>query len=252
MSNTVKGAGRRKYAAQQAKHSQRTPLPAKATRGRNIAEQHTTELKKAAGQKAPAKKIAAPPAPASTKAGQFADKAEELGWTVERKKHDDGTKTVTATRDDESIVISWTPQEVFVPDATWQIAGNAAKKVKNAAEGYRWLARTREEALASVSATRAPRKAVAATTGPREMKRRVPFDAATADDDDILAAVVGHEIVWYNSFAEDYETAFVPRASLSKQSPHITSNKDDRRTLAFCCPATGYRACYVDAIQQVK
>lgn len=51
MTKVVKGAGRRKYAAQNAKHSQRTPLPARASEGRDIREQHLAALKSALERK---------------------------------------------------------------------------------------------------------------------------------------------------------------------------------------------------------
>lgn len=51
MTKTVKGAGRKRYAITQAKHSQRTPLPARASDGRDVREEHLAELKAALERK---------------------------------------------------------------------------------------------------------------------------------------------------------------------------------------------------------
>jgi hypothetical protein len=48
VTNTVKGAGRGRYAANKARHDQRTPLPPRGSRP--IHDDHTEALRRAAGQ----------------------------------------------------------------------------------------------------------------------------------------------------------------------------------------------------------
>lgn len=259
MSNTVRGAGRAKYAASQAKHSQRTPLPPRSGAVIEKSARTSAMQEAVAAQQATSKPLARP---SLGKATQFYLKAEELGWTTTAKTKSGDEKRVVVERGDERIDIAWR-SEVFVPDATYVLVPGQARRLKNAAEAYRLLARSVEDAVAAASAPSAPKKAPASATAKRR-PRRMPFDPKTATDAEVLAGVLDRKVTWYNSMTEAWESGFVATTKSvrgqgqvpMRTEPTISFARDEdggvpRRVLNFVDPHCGFRALFVDAIEQV-
>lgn len=233
MTTTVKGAGRRKYARAQAKHSQRTPLPPKGSK--SVQEEHTKSLEEAVAPAAPLSKAAA-----------FALDAEKAGWTVERVREGE-LRTVIATRgDEERLTCRWNGNAVLPPFATYEV-NDRTRTLPNAASARRVLAVPRATALAAA----APKAGKAIK---RAAKAAVAFDVGMSDEE-VLSTLRGREITWESSLAGGapvITTAVVPGNGTKTRLVEDDLDEPGSRQLTFCDAAGGgYRTVRLSKITGV-
>lgn len=274
MMKTVKGAGRAKHERNK-KHQQLTPLPPRQGEQKTPEEyrEETAELRESLQPKKrkkdkPAKESpAAEPAPAG-KASALAAYAISVGWAAEVTEYADNKTGVVCTRDDERIVAGWQSEVWVAGYAKHTIGADRETSVRNASEARKLMATPPAEVARRVM--RAPRgeggepKADAGS-----LVRRLPFDPETADDETVLAKVVGKRLTWINGITGGVETSSIPRTMFTKEvdkvtgqkleterqttNKHlrITRNSEGARILNWVEPA-GFRSAYVGALVQVR
>lgn len=240
------------------KHAQRTPLPPKpgVVEGAREVIDSLTALQKEVVDSVLAQRTATVDAPAPGtkslgKAEAFAEKARAAKWEVSTEvdpEHD--AVELTATRNGETIVQAWSGGVWQYPSSFYGY-GDRNTRPRNASGAVKLLERSPEDAQAEagkVAANKHFRKAEPKDIGAKleEAQRRLSFDPDLAADEIILAAVNGQALVWYNSLSRGQESALV-----SRKGARISVTADGKRVLTFCCPATGYRSCYVSSLLRV-
>ena len=192
-----KGANRAAANAKTAKHAQRTPLPPKRIPHARV-EQDVAELAAA---------IRPTPAPAEgsksiPKAKAFVSHIESHGWEDERSWGETGLEdhiVVVARRGVETIFIEWV-KGVFQETATYTVADRTVK-LRNASAAKQYAARSPEEGQAElnkVSANRFFRKRETPKEEVDAQRQPLPFDPALATDDEVITALAGRKITWFN------------------------------------------------------
>lgn len=223
------------------KHAQRTPLPAKPEKLREVRE----VIAEAATIVAPATE-----GRSLGKAEAFAAKARAAKWQVSLNVEGDDAVELTATRDGETMVQAWSGGVWQYPSSFYGY-GDRNTKPRNASGAAKLLERSPEDAAADaskVASNKHFRKAEPKdmTLKLEEAQRRLPFDPELAPDEIITAALAGQAVVWYNTLRRGQESAMV-----SRKGARISTTPDGKRVVTFCCPATGYRSCYVSSILRV-
>lgn len=171
----------------------------------------------------------------STKAGRFADAAEDLGWEVNRIRDTDehgnatGTRIVKAKRGREQYNFAWTPNDadVLVFDG-----------------GYHWIDDQAEEFSNVAAALRAMAEPAQHIT---PEGKRLPFDPFNDTDSDILDRLRGRTITWRNSISGAEEEGDVPA-----HGNHTKIRMVHRRVIDFAATEGGFRTVMLDAIVKVK
>lgn len=231
MTNTVRGAGRRKHEANK-RHQQRTPLPARgdtsAKKARAIVKEEATKIVEES--KAKPERV--------SKAQQLALAAEEAGWEVERVVK--GThKTLIATRGEETLEANWENDKSCVPLGWHTVAGHKAK-FQHVTVALKIVATDPDVAASNAATATATRKAPTAVTH-KSLAYGVAFNVATATDAEVMEAVIGHEVTWANGLSggDITETAVIPLHG--KQTKLELDDLDDggTRQLTFCDAAGG-------------
>jgi hypothetical protein len=231
---TVKGAGRRKFEANK-RHQQRTPLPPKGSTA--VAEARAI-VKEEAEKIVADKKASKEPKPERvSKAQQLAIAAEEAGWEVERSV--EGThKTLIARRGEEELEAHWENDKSCVP-LGWHTVGGHKAKFQHVTVALKIIGTDPDVAAANAATVSQSRKAPRAVTH-RSLAQGVPFNVATATDEEVLAALVGREITWRNTLSGDItETAVVPEAGTKTRLDQDDLDDLATRQLTFCDAAGG-------------
>lgn len=184
------------------------------------------------------------------KADDFMDEAEEAGWAVGFKAEEDHV-TVKAWREyidtgcglwtEQVLELSWSPTRLIEAHHLSGLAGEIAKKVSSVSGAITILNSPHPKPKVRPQVDREePVK--------RVLKEKIPFDIENAYDDEIIAAVQGHWLVWWNSIAEDYERHFC-----MKQKNHIKieTGTAGRAVLTFVSPE-GFRSVALEELVQVK
>lgn len=180
----------------------------------------------------------------SDKAEAFAEEASALGWKVEITRNKDKA-TVKAILDDKQISISWRGN-ACLNEVYFESDGHS-RKLRNAGAARRKLAeeageppRASSESGADLPAkpTKAkPKKTSKAKPEPFKSKPKprtsLPFDPETATDEEILEAVPGKKITWYNRISRGYDSARVMARPNQKQLK-IQVNQRNERCLTWC------------------
>lgn len=250
--STVRGAGRRKAAALDAKH------------GPIVGRSKSSPMRKDS--------IAAPVAAGTlstrpTKPGKFAAEVEAAGWEVERIRSKDGSKTVRASRDGEELELTWSRGEKFVYPGRYSV-GTHTRNVRNASEGRNIVASTKSQNAPNITVRTAEKANGVVVPVVRELTRKLPFDPMSELDDNVVAHLRGRKIIWRNSITGLYESGLVPRAerdvktrdgfkTVEDKATFISLSKSEetlgRRILSFCdATGAGYRSLFVDALVQVR
>ncbi len=243
MTTNASKFGLRKAASERSKkHAQRTPLP---PRPGDVADAKDVLNALAAlsnGDGSDPKSLG--------KAQSFAEKAGALEWEVSIAPVA-GAAELTATRGNETIVQAWR-DGVWQYDASIYAYGDRTTKPRNASGALKLLNRTPEAAkaeTAKVAANRSFRKREPQDIGDRleTAQKILPFDPQTSTDAEIMAAVTGQSIAWYNRLSRGEEAGVVGKG----RHLRMTVNESGERVLSFCCPVTGYRSLLVTAILRV-
>lgn len=231
-----KGAGRAAHAEKVNRHAQRTPLPTKAN-GHDV-EALREELAPRTA------KILNGESRSIPKAKAFCEKVEAAGWTADRSWGEGGSDhiVVTARRDAEVIFIEWIAG-VFQPTATYS-QGDRNIRVRNASAALQYAGRTAEQAAEEtkkVSANRFFRPREAPKEQIEAQRQALPFDPATALDDEIFSAMAGKRVTWFNRVAQTPDSAVFP-IEYRREFTHITEFEGERIVNFVDHGGTGFRS----------
>lgn len=249
------------------KAAQRTPLPGKDHKENvALAREAVAEAKPAKGTKAhqdaqiaegmerkrarraaedakPAKASKAEAEAKPTKASIYAKAFTELGWKSEIAQTD-GLVELVATRGNETLYLAWMRESHVSGTSTYTISDRTVK-VRNPAEAMRVAAQNPQQAKASQERVTANKQFRRRATGPTI--RTIPFDIETATEEEIAAALTGHQITWHNIYRVESETATVGNAIAIKVSRHARGH----RIVSFIDPETGFRAFRLEHLENV-
>jgi hypothetical protein len=196
-----------------------------------------------------------------SKAQRFANSAEALGdWTVERRKDQEGNRTVIATRGDEVFTFTWQPNpggrgSLKFAGGVHSI-GEHSEEYANVKGALRLMA---EPAGVVRIEHKAPRRSAPGEPTRRRVVR-IPFDPATSEDKEILAACAGKRVTWLNTFSGMEETGMCPRGGIHYRIDPSVSGDPAERVLTFCDQShlfhregtAGFRSVRLDAIKNVS
>lgn len=248
MSTTIikKGAGRAAHADRTARHAQRTVLP-QQRREPAVVEQEATERAETirGTNRAEAK------SPAKGKA--FAEAIRPHGWEIaptwgETPDH----VIVVATRAAEIITIEWIGG-VYQPTATYA-QGDRVVKLRNASQAKQYAARTAEQATEEtkkVAANRFFRRREIQPEQVEAQRQPLPFDPATALDDEILAQLSGRRVTWMNRVSQSPESAVFP-VEYRKEFTHITEFEGERIVNFVDHGGSGFRSFRLSGLLSVS
>lgn len=275
MTTVVKGAGRKKHAANR-KHQQDGPLPPK---GGPVDTQapaaYTAQLVEAASKTKKEKKAkdkAAKPATDNVgatgssvrKAEEFVADAKKWGWEPDGIEAVATLASVTVRRGDETIFIQWKDGR-FQENCTHGIGGRSVK-LRNASAARGAMTTPAEKVRRDVR-RRVPGQKVADSMP----KAALPFDLDKATDEEVLKAVEGRQLTWRNSMSGDLERVRVPRTeydtvSITKEGKvvgtkqvkannlqtKLSTTKAGRRVLTWAAPGEGFRSVALDSLLQIR
>lgn len=248
-----KGAGRPAAQAKTKKHAQRTPLPPK-TNGEKapkvltdlltLREEVAPRTAKILSEDVAERAARADSSKSIPKAKAFCERVEAAGWSADRSWGEGGEDhiVVTARRDAEVIFIEWIAG-VFQPTATYS-QGDRNVRVRNASAGLQYAGRTAEQAAEEtkkVSANRFFQKREAPREQVEAQRQPLPFDPALALEDEILAALAGRRVTWFNRIAQTPDSAVFP-VEYHKQFTHITEFEGERIVNFVDHGGTGFRS----------
>jgi hypothetical protein len=152
----------------------------------------------------------------TNKARKFADAATALGWTVAKRKDDDGTLYAMCRRGNEQFNVCWVPGERgLVFDGGWHWVGEDATVLD-----------------------------IGAAQVLKEMGKIEQIDLRDLDDATVLAHLTDRTIYWTNSISGVEESAHIPA-----NSQH--SKIEVKRAITFVT-AEGFRSVAIDKITAVK
>lgn len=218
------------------------PAKAAPVEPNKIDEQRQTDLGKMAE--------AAPRTKSWQKALAFRQSVAALGWSTSVDFAPDGEPEdiveVTAQRSDEHLWISWTAGAMTLQPMPSYTIVDRTIKLKNASACLKYAARdakTAHDELGKVVSNKAFRRK---TVTPR--KSSIPFDIGTATDAEVIAAMAGHTVEWYNSISGAMESATLGRDA-HRTTIQVLDGGD--RIVKFCCRATGFRAFRLSALTRV-
>lgn len=161
-------------------------------------------------------------------AGVFAEKAEALGWKVDRDRRP-GWRGVQCTLGGEQFTFTWTVNER---------TGNYVFATGEHAVVGRTI--IREEWSNLAAALRIMAEPGCLVFGVDGGYARLPFDPVTAPPETVLRCVNGRELTWRNSISGELEAAIVPW-----NGKHTTLVGDVLTFASFeagSTPVTGYPA----------
>jgi len=187
----------------------------------------------------------------NAKADDFMDEAEEAGWVVEFTEEDELVKVQAkreyigqAFRTHQVLDLTWSSTRLEDAHYLSGIPGEVAKRLSSVKGAITILngPYPKEEARTD------GRKVNREEPVKRVLKEIIPIDLNEAYDDEIIAAVQGKTIVWWNNTAEDYESHFCMR---QKNHIKIESGNAGRAILTFISPI-GFRSVAIEEIVQIK
>lgn len=169
------------------------------------------------------------------KARKFSDAATELGWTVTKKKDDDGTLYANCRRGDEQYNLAWEPGErglVF-------------------AGGWHWIGEDAQEITSATVALKDMAKPAGKRTRENGKTVRLPFDPKTSTDEEIIESIKGRTITWQRTLDGETDEAQVPPYTTPGDKPIHAEGKNTKirttRWLEFDSPS-GMRTIDVNKI----
>lgn len=154
--------------------------------------------------------------PPPNKARKFAEAATALGWSVEKRKGDDGTLYALCSRGNEKYNLSWVRgQRGLALDVVWH-----------------WVGEQVEECSLYPAAIL------------KEMARVEQVNLFSLDDAEVIDHLAGHRIYWANSISGVEESAVVPEASKHTKI-------ETKRAITFTTDE-GFRSVAIDKITAVR
>lgn len=184
----------------------------------------------------------------------------EPTWENEVDKLDDEGITLTLTRGDESMQITWDGRGSLVHPLVYTLSGIKEVKLRNVAAALRVIA-DKPNYTRRVGVRRERQAPAVPENVP------LPFDIELATDEEIIKAVRGKKLTWLNEMAGEYETGMVPDAKrvevpdgnggrkfVRRTSRNITMSvsSEGRRILTFPAVNEQYRSLHLDRLVQIK
>lgn len=242
MTTTANKAGLRAAATKRtAKAAQRTPLPPKGKAANvALAAEAVAERKVAKAVKA-APAAASKPTKEDGKAAHYEAVMQGLGWKTTLTKID-GLHSLLSVRGNEALFLEWLNEAHVGPTSTYTVADHTVK-IRNASEMVRIAGVPAAQAKARHEHVAANKAFVKRPTGPTI--RSIPFDVESATEEEIAAALSGHQVQWHNQYRVQSETAIVGR------DVHVSRHARGHRIVSFVDPETGYRAFKLENLENV-
>lgn len=200
----------------------------------------------------------------ATRGTVFAEDAKKAGWDVSLEAKDSGREIVTATHEESGLEVRmvWDSGRYNYPES-YQKRDGEEKTIRNAAEARRILSNTTgvkiETKKVAKRQIRPTRDWDAEANPVRPPAKRLPFKISQPDRE-ILAAVLGKEIRWWNEKARRVETSRV-MASPNQRHLKIVEAKG-KRILCWAGileerpnrppVAEGFRSVYIENILEVS
>lgn len=179
----------------------------------------------------------------NAKADDFMDEAEEAGWDVEFAA-DDGLVNVHAKRGAEVLDLTWSRTRLEDAHHLSGLPDEIAKRLSSVKGAITVLNSHPPKPKAKTNGRQVDREEPVK----RILKEKIPFDIENAYDDEIITAVQGHWLIWWNNTAEDYERHFCMR---QKNHIKIETGQGGRAVLTFISPE-GFRSVALEELVQVK
>lgn len=189
----------------------------------------------------------------NAKADAFMDAVENAAWDVQFQVSDDTVQVIAqreyigpdGIRTNQVLDLIWTGNRLDEAHHLSGLPGDVAKKISSVAGAQKILVEPRpQRKTEKVSSRKVDREQPVK----RVLKISLPFDIEEAYDDEIIKAVRGKKLVWWNNTAEDYDSATV----IGKNHIKIETGTGGRAILTFCSFETGYRSVALETLVQVK
>lgn len=187
------------------------------------------------------------------KADDFMDEAEDAGWAVEFIT-DDEYVVVKAKREfvdlgsglrcDELLELSWSPTRLVDAHHVSGLPGDVAKRLSSVKGAIALLHSQAPRSKAKTNGRQVDREEPVK----RILKEDLPFDIENAYDDEIIEAVQGRYLIWWNNTSEDYEKHFCLK---QKNHIRIETGQAGRAILTFISPE-GFRSVALEELVRVK
>lgn len=234
MTTNVNKFGLRKAASERTnRHAQRTALPPRPER---IADAKQTISDAGA--------IVESLARSQSKAKSLAEIVQAAGWSAAIQVEDDRVTLVATRGEAESIHQAWV-NGVWQYEASTYSFADRTTKPRNASGARKLLARSIEDAAAEMSKV-AANKSFRKREPADRVPARLPFDPALASDIEILNALSGKAVQWYNRLSRGSESAIAGPADRLRLTEY-----EGERIVHLCCPVTGFRSFRVSAIEKI-
>jgi hypothetical protein len=205
-----------------------------------------------------------------SKAAAFVEDAKKAGWELADQQVADSTEIVTIENSAYGavMVLVWENGRYIYAKSALQIGGHH-RTIRNASEGRRFLAGV--EAPKDTPRRPAKRRPIAPPAkpirdesadadedepddydpyAPPEYARNLPFQVSSPSAE-ILAAVVGKEIVWVSSQTKNICSAST-LPNPDQRQLRIEYNPAHKRILTFAARGEGFRSVYIESIIDVR
>lgn len=189
----------------------------------------------------------------ATRGTAFAEDAGKAGWEVSLENENGNKEIVTAKHGSSGIfiVIVWDSGRYNYGESYQSQDGNK-KTIRNAAEARRILGNTsgvKVETKRSVRKVAPTRNWDAESQPVRPQPKRLPFKISQPDRD-ILEAVLGKNITWWNAKARRVESASVMPNEDQKHLAIV--NAKGKRILNWAANGGGFRSVYIENILEIR
>jgi hypothetical protein len=189
------------------------------------------------------------------KADDFADAAEDAGWSVDMFTEDGHVRVraqrefidlTSGVRGDQVLELVWSKTRLVEAHHLSGLLDDVAKKLSSVKGALDILASSHPRSTPKTNGRHVDRDEPVK----RVLKESIPFDIENAYDDEILDACRGRKLVWWNDTAEDYEMATV----IGKNPKHykIETGTAGRAIISFISAEGGWRSVALENLVQVK
>jgi hypothetical protein len=201
---------------------------------------------------------------AEAKAVRVCTAAESHGWTFAVSRGDEGT-SVSLSRGPELMVITWDKGGSLMHPLTYSISGIKDVRLRNVSAAIKQMAD--KPNLTAVRTRRPSAPSATAEEGVVEItQEELPFPM-DAPDAEIIKALRGKHLVWWNKLGEQYETGQIPgpaRVQIpdgrggkkwvlrTSRNIYVTTSSAGRRIITFPAVNEQFRSVGLDSIVRVQ
>lgn len=188
----------------------------------------------------------------------------EHGWEHERLAEDNVTG-VRLTRGPEIMEVRWDAGGSLLHPLTYAISGIKQTRLRNVSAAIKQMADK-----PNLTAVRTRRASAPSATAEGEVieitREELPFPL-DAPDAEVIKALRGRHLVWWNTMGEKYETGQVPdrqRVAVpdgrggkklvwrTSRNIYLTTSKAGKRSLTFPAVNEQFRSVHLEAIVRVQ